>query len=135
MTPLLVLDNNVYISAVVFGGKPRLIIEAALAGKIRLAIAEPILLEIQAVLEGAKLGFSAAATREIGIEIAALAESVETGEAISVILEDPADNRILECAVAACADAVVSGDRHLLSLQSFRGIPILSPAEGLAEYT
>ncbi len=134
MAPLLVLDSNVYISAIVFGGKPRLIIEAALAGKIRLAVSEAILLEIQAVLRDAKFGFSAAAAREIGVEIAALAEPVETGEAISMILEDPADNRILECAVAACAKAVISGDRHLLNLQSFRGIPILSPAEGLAKY-
>ncbi|MFQ5691273.1 MAG: putative toxin-antitoxin system toxin component, PIN family, partial [Gemmatimonadota bacterium] len=38
--------------------------------------------------------------------------------------EDPSDNRVLECAVAAGVDWIVSGDRHLLTLRVFRGIPI-----------
>jgi predicted nucleic acid-binding protein len=41
------------------------------------------------------------------------------------VLEDQPDNRILECAVAAGADLVVTGDRHLLRLRTFRGIPIV----------
>lgn len=45
---------------------------------------------------------------------------------------NPDDDKFLDCAVAAHADAIVSGDRHLLALGSFRGIPILSPAEFLA---
>jgi putative PIN family toxin of toxin-antitoxin system len=134
MTPLLVLDSNVYISAILFGGKPRQIIEAALAGKIRLAVSEPILAEIQAVLSGTKFGFSCNTAREIVTEITALAEAVEIRESISAILDDPADNRILECALAARADAVVSGDRHLLNLMSFRGIPILNLAACLEKY-
>lgn len=46
--------------------------------------------------------------------------------------EDESDNRILECAVAAKAEIIVSGDRHLRDLGEFRGIRILSPAEFLA---
>lgn len=41
--------------------------------------------------------------------------------------EDEPDNRVLECALAARADVIVSGDQHLLKLQSFRGISIASP--------
>jgi predicted nucleic acid-binding protein len=42
------------------------------------------------------------------------------------IPEDPADERVLACAVEAGADFIVSGDRHLLNLESYRGIPILT---------
>lgn len=52
---------------------------------------------------------------------------VEATERIDAIPEDPADNRFLECAVAARADVIVSGDHHLLKLTTFRDIPILTP--------
>ena len=48
-------------------------------------------------------------------------------EIISVIIDDPDDNRVLECAVSARADTIISGDRHLLSLNTFRSIPIIPP--------
>ena len=52
---------------------------------------------------------------------------IEISERIDAIREDPTDNRFLECAVAAHADVIVSGDRHLLVLKTFRNIPILTP--------
>jgi putative PIN family toxin of toxin-antitoxin system len=134
MTPLLVLDSNVYISAVLFGGKPRRIIEAALAGRVRLAISATILEEIEGVLSGRKFKFSEAAAREVVSEIASLAEIFAPAEKISRIKEDPTDDRILECALAASAAAIVSGDSHLLALGTFRGIPILTPDECLEKF-
>jgi predicted nucleic acid-binding protein len=64
-----------------------------------------------------------------------LADLVEPIEMSPVILADPDDDDVLACAVAAEADYIVSGDRDLLSLGSFRGIPIVTPAEmtGLLE--
>jgi putative PIN family toxin of toxin-antitoxin system len=47
------------------------------------------------------------------------------------VLEDEPDNRILECAVSAAADAIVTGDRHLLALKRFRGIAIVRLADFL----
>jgi predicted nucleic acid-binding protein len=47
------------------------------------------------------------------------------------VLEDVSDNRILECAVAAQADLVVTGDHHLLALKEFEGIPIVRLADFL----
>ncbi len=45
---------------------------------------------------------------------------------------DPFDEMVLECALSARADAIVSGDKkHLLVLEEFRGIPILSPGDFL----
>lgn len=48
-----------------------------------------------------------------------------------IILSDPDDDMILATALAAKADVIVSGDRHLLELQSYQGIPILSPRQFL----
>ena len=50
---------------------------------------------------------------------------------LDVIRNDPPDNRFLECALAGQAQAIVSSDRHLLALNTFRAIPILTPAEFL----
>ncbi len=58
-----------------------------------------------------------------------IARVVEPTENLQVIAADPTDDRILECAVAADAEVLVSGDTHLLSLGSFRGIPIRRVAE------
>lgn len=46
----------------------------------------------------------------------------------SIIWEDPSNDKCLYCAVAADADALISGDRHLLKLATFQSIPILTPA-------
>jgi uncharacterized protein len=50
---------------------------------------------------------------------------------LNVIPEDPDDNRILECAVEGKADLIVSGDRALLRLKSYQGIPIVRPIDFL----
>lgn len=61
------------------------------------------------------------------------ARVVEPTEALDVVPADPTDNRILECAVAAGSDVIVSGDLHLLKLKEFRGIKIQRPADFLGE--
>ncbi len=48
---------------------------------------------------------------------------------INAVKNDPTDNKIIECAVEANADYIISGDRHLLNMKKFRGIKILTPAE------
>ncbi|WP_459868116.1 putative toxin-antitoxin system toxin component, PIN family [Endothiovibrio diazotrophicus] len=47
---------------------------------------------------------------------------------------DPKDNKFLELAVAGGASALITGDQDLLALHPFRGIPILAPADFLAQY-
>ena len=50
---------------------------------------------------------------------------------LEAVLEDPDDNRVLECAVAGRSDYIVSGDRHLLKLKAHAGIPILTARQFL----
>lgn len=67
-------------------------------------------------------------------EIEDAADLVEPKERIDAIMDDPEDNRVLECAVASGASIIISGDSHLLALRTLRGIAIMSPAEFLRSF-
>lgn len=79
---------------------------------------------------------SASSTKPGGLEsvtqVVRIGDIVEPSESISEISEDPADDQVLEAALAGGAQAIVSGDRHLLRLKSWRGTAILTLAELLA---
>jgi putative PIN family toxin of toxin-antitoxin system len=62
----------------------------------------------------------------------ALSEVVELPETIPRICRDPADDRVIACAVAGRADVIVSRDRDLLVLERVGEIPILSASRVLA---
>jgi predicted nucleic acid-binding protein len=70
--------------------------------------------------------------REIDKQLRVVGRFVTPTESVNVIDADPSDDRILECAIAADPDVIVSGDQHLLSLGNFRGIPIQRVADFLA---
>jgi putative PIN family toxin of toxin-antitoxin system len=63
--------------------------------------------------------------------VAKVSEIVCPKIALQAVAEDPDDDRILECAVAGRADPIVSGDRHLRRLKSFRNIAIIQPVDFL----
>ncbi len=120
-----VADTNIYVSALLFGGTPEEILLLAKADALSLYISDAIREELAGVLR-AKFGWDEA---HIGRALGAIAEFtilVHPKERLTTIREDEADNRILECALEARADAIVSGDRHLRKLRTFHGIPILT---------
>jgi putative PIN family toxin of toxin-antitoxin system len=123
-----VLDTNVLISAILFGGKPRQILEKAIRGEIRLCLSEPILEELKGVLQRSKFDYAPEMIQFILTELTAIAHFVNPSEIINVVLEDPEDNRILECAVEAKANYVISGDFRLLKLSKYLNIEILNAA-------
>ena len=49
----------------------------------------------------------------------------------NAVPEDPKDNMIIECALNADADYIITGDKHLLKLKEYKGIKILTPKEFL----
>ena len=128
-----VLDTNVLISAILFGGKPRQILEIAIRGEIRLCLSEPILEELQGVLQRSKFDYSPEMLQFILTELMGIADFVNPSETLNVILEDTDDNRILECAVEAKANYIISGDSHLLKLSRYRNIDVLDVAAFLHE--
>jgi putative PIN family toxin of toxin-antitoxin system len=124
-----VLDTNILISAIVFGGKPRKVLESAIRGEIQLVLTEKIIQEMREVLEGKKFQYPKEITDLIIQELEALAEIVKPKENISLIEKDPKDNRVLECAQESQADYIVSGDAHLLELEIFEGSKIVIAEE------
>ncbi|MFI5351915.1 MAG: putative toxin-antitoxin system toxin component, PIN family [Candidatus Binatales bacterium] len=121
-----VADTNIYISAVNFGGVPDQVLALARRGRVDLFISKPILDEIEGVLKR-KFQWPPTRVRAALTAIGEFARTVEPQERIAVVKKDEPDNRVLECALAAKAAVVVSGDSHLRDLGSFRGVRILSP--------
>jgi len=121
-----VLDTNVLISAILFGGKPRQILEKAIRGEIRLCLSEPILEELKGVLQREKFDYSPETIQVIVTELTGVSDFVNPSKSISVVLEDPEDNRILECAVEAGANYIVTGDFHLQKLSRYRNIEVVN---------
>jgi putative PIN family toxin of toxin-antitoxin system len=96
-----------------------------------LLISAAILDEIGRVLRYPKLakrhGWTEDELRAFLAGLAVLAIPTPGSLALMVIADDPADDRYLECVVEGAADYIVSGDRHLLELQEYQGIHILTP--------
>ena len=123
-------DTNIYISAFMFGGKPLRLLEMALEGEVRLAISDAILEEALGVLRD-KFGLARERLLEAEGFIKRCTERVTPVQTLDVVQSDPHDNRVLECAVAAGSDAIVSGDSDLLGLRNYSGIKIMKVAEFL----
>ena len=123
-----VLDTNVLISAILYGGKPRTILDAALSGSIEIFVSEAIVQEFQAVLLRPQFGLNVQFVHNVVAELTSLAEWVTPDHHHQVVIEDPSDNLILDCcAVAAKSQYLVTGDAHLLRLQRFQEVAILTP--------
>ena len=130
----LVLDTNTVVSGLLWGNKPSLLIEAALAGRVEIFTSHTLLLELEDVLPRSKFARRVAASgfavAQLSARFALLAKTVAPA-VISPVSADPDDDHVLACALAAQADLVVSGDSHLLNLKSYQQIPIVAPAEAL----
>jgi putative PIN family toxin of toxin-antitoxin system len=124
-----VLDSNVYVSALLFGGNPSTIIECAEEGLIELSISDSIRAEVERIL-AEKFSWPQERVREATSYLWSLAHSVAPQQTIADC-SDPDDNRILECALDANATVIVTGDGHLLKLHPYRGILILTPKQFL----
>jgi len=124
-----VIDTSVFISGLIKSPSCRKVIRALEDNRFILVISPEILAEIIGVVSRPK--FHNVIQRETA---AALIEVIKT-QALMVrpalrikeIKQDPDDNRFLEAALTAKTDCIVSLDKHLLSLGSFRGIPVISP--------
>jgi putative PIN family toxin of toxin-antitoxin system len=120
------LDTNVLVSAILFGGKPRQILEKAIRGKIRLCLSEAILEQLKGVLQRSKFDYSPEMIQVILTELTGVSDFVNPSKTSNVVSEDPEDNRILECAVEAEANYIVTGDSHLLKLSRYRNIEVVN---------
>jgi len=130
---LVVFDTNIFLSAFTFGGNPEIVFEMVRAGRIQLIVSTSILAELALILKS-KFDWDDEDIRQALRVIGRHAELVKPATRLRV-LEDDADNRVLECAVEGRADLIISGDHHLLDLKEFRGIQIVRVSDFLSNHT
>lgn len=126
----IVVDTNVIVSALVFGGVPRRVFELVEDGFCEFYYSPEIQSETCRVLHD-KFGWDEEKLDRYLKVFWSLGEEAIPQRRVNAVREDPDDNRIIECAIAAGADVIVSGDRHLLKLEGFEGIAILMAREFL----
>ncbi|MBI2266860.1 MAG: putative toxin-antitoxin system toxin component, PIN family [Armatimonadetes bacterium] len=129
----IVLDTNVLVSALHFGGEPDEILTLVLQGDLFMVASKVLLNELSGVLEK-KLSWPPDKISQTLALLKRRAELVNPKKKLSVAKHE-ADNRVLECAAEGQALCIVFGDkRHLQALKNFQGIPILSPGDFLKKY-
>ena len=129
--PKVVIDTNVFISGLIFTGKPSEVLELFIKGEIEVYISPFILKELKGILRK-KFEWNEKQLQKILDKIKKKAVIVQPETKISIIKAKKDDNRILECGVDGRVQYIISGDkRHILPLKNFRGIKILSPSEFL----
>lgn len=125
-----VIDTNVYLSGIIFGGTPGKVLELAKDKKIVVFTSPSILLEVADKLNK-KLHWNEEKVETTLKAISKITEVIEPNIKLKAVKEDSSDNKVLECAVTANANYVVTGDKHLLSLKEFEGTRIVPPSEFL----
>jgi putative PIN family toxin of toxin-antitoxin system len=119
-----VLDSNIYVSAFIFGGRPLELVEMGLDGRVDIAISQSIINETLSVM---KIKFHA---KPIVLESAAFvmatsARMVEPVNQVKAVKDDPNDDHVVSCAVAAGAEAIITGVNDLLRMGEYQGIRML----------
>ena len=132
-----VLDTDTVVSALLFGGRPRQLLDLGWSGALALYTSDIMLEELGGVLSRAKFAGRIAAAvppataASLLQRYAALATVVVPGSIERTVPSDAADDMVIATALAAGADLIVSGDSDLLAMHPFRGMRILKSAEAL----
>ncbi len=122
------LDTNIYISAILFGGKPRKILEDLISEKMIGYVSDSILEEIELTLQKPKFGLSQDFISAVVIEIDSITIKTKPSTLKNYSgLRDRDDYHILEAAISASVDYLITGDKDLLILERVGAIEILSP--------
>lgn len=129
--PLVVLDTNVWLSALVFGGKPRTVVELLARGQIDVVISQEILTEMRRTVVRRFPDFIGD-LESLELLIERDVELVKLGSLTINVCRDPDDDRIIETAVMGGCEYIVSGDKDLLSLKSYQEVNIVTSSDFLS---
>lgn len=124
-----VFDTNILISAYLWTGIPRKALEIIRSRRCALLSAMPAVEEFVRVLGYEKFGLRAEEITPFVDDLLSIARIVNPRESVEVVTRDPTDNLFLSIAVAGDCSVIVSGDRHLLDLQAYRTIRIITASE------
>lgn len=123
------LDTNVIISGILFGGIPNDVLRRGLAGEFELVTGRALLDELERILRE-RFGFGPEAASFVRGDLELAAELVVPPK-IERVSRDPADDVVLAIAKAGRVDQIVTGDRDLLSLARYGSAEIVTPRQFL----
>ena len=130
-----VIDTNVLIAGLLWHGSPHALLTQVRSGALGLVSSPALLVELADVLSRTK--FDAVLTRtstsreRLLAEVRQLTQVLDPPPLAQPVCRDPDDDKVLALALAARVELIVSGDRDLLVLQQFEGMPIVDPAQAL----
>ena len=133
MAERVVFDTNVWISGLLWRGKPYQCLLLARSGLVQPVYCLPMLSELTQKLRD-PFGFDENHIQAVVYDYRRISERVEIVGDLCVVSDDPDDDQFVECAVVSGASAIVSGDRHLLNLREYQGIRVFSAAAYLARF-
>ncbi len=125
-----VIDSNVWISALVFGGNPRRIIKEAIDNGWAIVVSEEIFTEVRRIIN-TKFSDFVDDFESLQAVLLPYIDTVKLGRITVTECRDDDDNRVLETAVIGDASAIVTGDKDLLVLLKYKNIDIKTPAQFL----
>ena len=135
----IVLDTSTVISGLFWKGAPRQLLDLARSGTFTLFTSPDLLAELADVLGrkkfSARLEQADTNVEELVFGYVALAQTVRPIKIEAVIKADPDDDKVLACAKVASAEIIASGDSHLLDLNEYEGIKIMTVNQLLEQYT
>ena len=130
ITPRVVIDTNVLISCLLFGGRLSFLRDLWVEKKIIPLLSRETFDEFRRVLTYSKFSLSPQEIHAvIENEILQYFDVIDTVETITGICRDPHDEKFLAVAERGKASYVVTGDQDLLELQTFRSVRIVTPKE------
>jgi uncharacterized protein len=126
-----VLDTNVLLSATFWNGASNRLVNSIVSEKAECVLSNSLLdeyldvlqrKEISLKIQDRSLAVSESVRKMIDISVITIPEI-----SLNVVKNDPDDNMVLECALSAGVDYIVTNDKHLLSVSEFAGIKIVDP--------
>ncbi len=133
MPERVVFDTNIWISGLLWRGKPYQCLLLARSQVVQHVHCSEMIAELSRKLRET-FDFSENRIRGVLYDLRRVSEAVEITGDLRAVEDDPDDDKFIECALAAGAAVIVSGDHHLLDLDEHEGVRILSAAEFLARF-
>jgi putative PIN family toxin of toxin-antitoxin system len=129
-----ILDTNVFISAIFWGGLPQRIMEEWKLGRFELVLSKAILDEYIEISDRLASRYPEVDASPVLEFVARNASFVEAPRFESQVCEDPDDDAFLEAADASGAKIIVSGDKRLLACDGYRGINVMKTRAFVEQY-
>lgn len=126
-----VVDTNVVISGVFFGGMPSRVLEAWRDGEFDLVVSPEVLEEYRRVGEELTARFPGVSLAPFLALLVMNAEIVEAPGLSGQVSRDRDDDKFIACALAANCQTIISGDKDLLEVTGYQGLKVVAPREFL----